>query len=98
MQDFCQDLNADTPVNPSVGEPDVQNFLYTDTEGYTGPMTQVVKGICSVQSDTADHLIEMEHTKSCDFGSLPNLNAAFSSFCDEGINLTPNAVCFLRHL
>jgi hypothetical protein len=92
LQDFSPDLHAATPLNATVVEPEGHNFFYTDTEGYTCPMTQVVKGICPVQSDPVDHFIEVDHPNSFDCGSLPNLNDAFSEFCDEGINLTPNVV------
>ncbi|PWA94668.1 phospholipase-like protein [Artemisia annua] len=82
--DFFQDLHADTP-------PVDRNLYFTDTDGYTGPMTQVVKDICPEQSNAVDHFMVVDHPPSFDCGPLPNLNASFSDFCDEGINLTPNA-------
>lgn len=91
-KDVCPDLHAATPMPTTVVEPEGNNFFYTDTEGYTGPMTQVVKGICPVQSDPVDHFIEVDHPNSFDCGSLPNLNDEFSEFYDDGINLTPDAV------
>ncbi|PWA53599.1 ulp1 protease family, C-terminal catalytic domain-containing protein [Artemisia annua] len=81
--DFCTDLHADT-------SPEAHNFYYTDTDGYTGPMTQIVKDNCPVQCDSVDHFMVVDHPPTFDCGSLPNLNASFSEFCDEGINLTPN--------
>ncbi|PWA40744.1 ulp1 protease family, C-terminal catalytic domain-containing protein [Artemisia annua] len=82
--DFYPDLHADTP-------PVAHNLYYTDTDGYTGPMTQVVKDIFPVQSNAVDQFMVVDHPPSFDCGPLPNLNASFSEFCDVGINFTPNA-------
>lgn len=81
-----------TPITETVVDSETHTLYYMDTEGYTGPMTQVVKGMSPVQYDTDHNFMQVDGQSNIDCGSLPNLNDAFAEFGDVDINLTPQEV------
>lgn len=85
----CTNVHADTPVKPNVVDDENQKLYYTDSQAFTGPMTQLMKTIFPSPSDPTDFM-QVDDDNRVDCVSLPNLNESFSEFDDNGFDQTPH--------
>ena len=68
-------------------------LYYMDTQGFQGPMTQLIKAAFHTPSDPFTEFMQLDDNSRFDCSSLPNMNSAFSEFVDDGIDLPPHEVC-----